>query len=99
VGVSPYVWVLLQVQLYVIQVEAADQDPVTPLTSNVTVYINVIDENDNAPAFSPSSYSALVSEDVMRGELVITVTAFDDDAGRWSTYYYIVMTHSLLTTT
>ena len=72
---------LLQVQLYILHVEATDKDPSKPLMSNVTLYINVIDINDNEPVFSPSSYSPLVSEDVDTGSVVVTVSADDEDAG------------------
>lgn len=72
-----------QVQLYVLQVEATDKDISNPLKSNVTLYINVLDENDNEPVFSPASYSPSISEGVGTGSPVVTVSAFDDDAGRF----------------
>lgn len=75
-----FIW---QVQLYVIQVEASDKDPASPQKSNVTLYINVIDENDNEPVFSPATYSPQISEDAPVGEPVVSVSAFDDDAGQF----------------
>lgn len=68
--------------MYVLQVEATDSDVSAPLMSNITLYVNVVDENDNAPVFTPSSYSAGVSENVSVGTVVVTVTADDADAGK-----------------
>lgn len=66
-----------------IRVEASDKDPLSPQTSTVIIYINVIDENDNEPVFSPASYSPRLSEDAEIGSVVVTVFASDDDAGRF----------------
>ena len=51
-------------------------------TSTVIVYMNVIDKNDNAPVFDPSSYNNEVWENVTIGTSVLTVTASDLDSGK-----------------
>lgn len=51
------------------------------LSGTVTVYINVIDLNDNAPIFDPMSFSNEILEDVPVGASVVTVSATDMDAG------------------
>eukprot|EP00794_Sanderia_malayensis_P020074 gene20074-22044_t len=48
--------------------------------SSVSVIINVLDENDNAPKFTKSIYNAVVSENRKIGSSVITVTAVDLDS-------------------
>ncbi|XP_041711685.2 protocadherin Fat 1a isoform X3 [Coregonus clupeaformis] len=55
------------------------------LSSDVTVTVDVTDLNDNAPAFTESTYKATVSELAPRGHFVTHVQASDvdsSDAGR-----------------
>lgn len=52
-----------------------------PKTGTVTVYMNVIDENDNSPLFDPSSYNVQVPENASVGTSVMQVTATDVDSG------------------
>lgn len=52
------------------------------LSSTVTVYLNVIDLNDNQPTFESSSYSAELLENVTIGSSVLTVSAQDLDSGK-----------------
>lgn len=66
---------------YVLIVGAEDGG-IPPLSSTVTVYVNVDDVNDNAPVFDPSTYSDEVMEDAPRGTSILTVTATDIDSGR-----------------
>lgn len=73
-----------------IQVEASDKDPSTPQKSTVPLYINVIDENDNQPIFSPASYSPQIPEDAQPGEPVVSISAFDDDAGKHESKYLFI---------
>ena len=49
------------------------------LSTNVTVRINVNDENDNAPEFNSSSYKGRVSENATIGVVVARVFASDSD--------------------
>lgn len=49
----------------------------------------VTDINDNAPVFSQPSYSTQVlAKDVKKGDLVLTVSATDQDAGNNSLIAY-----------
>ncbi|XP_038055209.1 protein dachsous-like [Patiria miniata] len=50
-----------------------------PLSSVVAVRVQVLDVNNNAPAFQQDIYSAFVDEDKAIGSLVTTVTAEDED--------------------
>lgn len=57
---------------YYLTVEATDGG--TPSLSDVvTVNINVTDINDNSPVFSQDTYTAVISEDAMLEQSVITV--------------------------
>ena len=68
------------VQSYTLDITAHDRgDP--ELSTTITVVINVINENDNAPVFSPAEYDASVREDRQPGFLVTTVYAQDLDLG------------------
>ncbi|XP_041800735.1 protocadherin alpha-8-like [Chelmon rostratus] len=54
----------------------------TPAKSGtMTIIINVLDSNDNAPTFSQSLYKASVYENVKIGTSIITLNATDLDAG------------------
>lgn len=73
---------IIQVQHYIMTVQA--QDAGKPmLSSTVTVYINVIDENDNAPVFETNSYNVDVYENATVNTVVATVTAIDRDSGKY----------------
>ena len=52
----------------------------TTLSATVTVTLTVVDENDNSPAFSQSSYVANVTENVPIGTTVTQIAATDPDA-------------------
>lgn len=47
----------------------------------VRVYFNVLDVNDNPPAFNASAYSASVSESLPVGSSILAVGASDADDG------------------
>lgn len=51
------------------------------LTGAVRVYFNVLDVNDNPPAFAAPAYTASVSEDLPPGSDVVTLMARDADDG------------------
>ncbi|KAK9507838.1 hypothetical protein O3M35_007612 [Rhynocoris fuscipes] len=70
-----------QVQHYIFVIEAEDHGKPS-LSSTVSVYINVLDVNDNAPLFDPMSYSNEVFENVTVGTSVVRVTATDLDSGK-----------------
>lgn len=48
-------------------------------TSSTTVFINILDINDNAPVFDKHTFHASIREDNATGPHVITVTATDLD--------------------
>lgn len=78
---------------YTLTVEAQDQG-IPPLTSTVTLDINVLDLNDNTPVFPSSSYSVEVSEDASEGSLVLEVSASDKDEGSNSQLVYFLSRES-----
>uniref|UniRef100_A0A8C4XAQ6 Cadherin domain-containing protein n=1 Tax=Erpetoichthys calabaricus TaxID=27687 RepID=A0A8C4XAQ6_ERPCA len=51
-----------------------------PLTNNKTIYLNILDVNDNAPTFSRALYEIPVPENNIPGTLLCSVTAMDPDA-------------------
>nr|CAG4640600.1 EOG090X0007 [Eulimnadia texana] len=63
---------------YEIRVVARDQGS-PPLSSTATVYLQVLDVNDNSPEFYPQQYLASIPEDFAVGKSVVQVTAFDED--------------------
>ncbi len=73
---------IFQVHHYVLTITATDAGP-NPLTGTVTVYMNVLDINDNAPVFDPSSYSDEVWENATMGTSILTVSATDTDSGMY----------------
>ena len=63
------------------------QDGGSPsLSTTVTVYMNVLDVNDNAPVFDPSSYDSEIWENATVGTSVLQVQATDLDSGRYLLY-------------
>jgi protocadherin Fat 4 len=65
-----------------LKVKAADGGNPS-LSSTVTVYMNVIDRNDNAPIFDPVTYSVQIYENVTIGSSIVTVRATDVDSGKY----------------
>ncbi|XP_017783736.1 PREDICTED: cadherin-related tumor suppressor [Nicrophorus vespilloides] len=65
---------------YEIHVVAKDQG-IPSQSSTATVYLNILDINDNSPEFYPQKYIVPVNEDVNTGAVVINVTASDLDEG------------------
>ena len=61
-------------------------DSVNPphrMSSNVTITVNVIDDNDITPSFKQGSYSVAINEDVPAGTLLsaVDIEAEDEDTG------------------
>ena len=66
---------------FTLKVQASDLAP-TPRTSNpISVFISVLDINDNSPQFSETAYSAQLEESSPVATYVITVSAIDRDEG------------------
>ncbi|KAM9622277.1 protocadherin Fat 1 [Trichechus inunguis] len=75
---------------YYLTVEATDGG--TPSLSDVaTVNINVTDINDNTPIFSQDTYTAVVSEDAVLEQPVLTVMADDADGPSNSHIHYSII--------
>uniref|UniRef100_A0A5F7ZKI0 FAT atypical cadherin 1 n=1 Tax=Macaca mulatta TaxID=9544 RepID=A0A5F7ZKI0_MACMU len=75
---------------YYLTIEATDGG--TPSLSDVaTVNVNVTDVNDNAPVFSQDTYTAVVSEDAVLEQSVITVLADDADGPSNSHIHYSII--------
>ncbi|KAK3610573.1 hypothetical protein CHS0354_009013 [Potamilus streckersoni] len=68
---------------YTLLVQAADQGEKIQFSSTATVNIKILDENDNSPQFSQSSYivDVLESLDVTATPVIIRITATDKDEG------------------
>lgn len=65
---------------YEIQVIAKDQG-VPAQSSTATVFLNVLDVNDNSPEFYPQKYFISVPDDVKIGTSLLKITATDLDEG------------------
>ncbi|PFX22302.1 Protocadherin Fat 4 [Stylophora pistillata] len=79
-----------EVEIYILNVSASDQsDP--SLFAYTEVYVNVLDKNDNAPQFNPSSYSMSVSEGSGIHSNIVTVTATDKDFGSNALLTYAIL--------
>jgi hypothetical protein len=75
---------LLQLDLYEFVVESdVTVDNIWSASATATVYVNVLDVNDNAPVFNATSlHVASIVEDAPVGTTVAAVTATDVDAGK-----------------
>ncbi|XP_075902930.1 protocadherin alpha-10-like isoform X10 [Nelusetta ayraudi] len=63
----------------------------TPAKSGtMTVIVNVLDGNDNAPVFSQTLYKASVHENVMTGSTIIMLNATDLDEGQNGQVFYSI---------
>ena len=68
------------------------------LSSTTQIRINILDENDNAPVFDPSKYSASVNENADIGSFILQVKTHDRDLhGNREVYYFFRPTHDLFT--
>ncbi|XP_077997938.1 protocadherin Fat 4-like [Glandiceps talaboti] len=65
---------------YVLTVYAADQG-IPALTSTMDILVNILDINDNAPDFNPSSYTCDIMENTPPGKEFLQVSATDPDEG------------------
>nr|XP_023651622.1 protocadherin Fat 4 [Paramormyrops kingsleyae] len=65
---------------YSLKIIAVDSGLV-PLSSSCMLSISIMDENDNSPSFPKAALSVDVLENMRVGELVVSVTATDSDAG------------------
>ena len=54
---------------------------VRPLSATTTVFIDILDSNDNSPQFSPTSEEVIIDASWPAGKQIYVATAFDKDAG------------------
>ena len=67
---------------YTVVIHASDNDHAGNVKYAIfTVYVSVLDMNDNAPEFSQSLYQVNVGEDAAIGSSVFTFLASDPDGG------------------
>ncbi|XP_019902910.3 cadherin-23 isoform X4 [Esox lucius] len=70
-----------------------------PLTSSTTIYVRIVDENDNAPKFPEEEYVTVLSEGPYTvGATIATVNAIDPDEGLNGTLRYAIARGNLATT-
>ena len=67
--------------------------------SSTTIYVHIVDENDNAPDFPEEEYVTVLSEgpDTV-GATIATVTAIDPDEGLNGTLRYAITHGNLIQT-
>ncbi|XP_060743340.1 protocadherin Fat 3-like [Tachysurus vachellii] len=64
------------------------------LTGTLTIKVNILDVNDNAPVFTKSLYKVSVAEDTTVGTTIISVQARDLDEGLNGEIMYSFMSHT-----
>ncbi|XP_037298244.1 cadherin-related tumor suppressor-like [Manduca sexta] len=69
-----------RISMYEIQVLAKDQG-FPPQSSTATIFLKVLDVNDNNPEFYPQRYIESLNEELAPGSQVLQVNAFDLDEG------------------
>uniref|UniRef100_A0A3B3T688 Cadherin domain-containing protein n=1 Tax=Paramormyrops kingsleyae TaxID=1676925 RepID=A0A3B3T688_9TELE len=74
---------------YNITITATDEG-IPPLSSNITISLQVTDINDNVPVFSKTIYEALISENNTPGQSVLLLKAIDADWNQNARVYYIL---------
>ncbi|XP_067023578.1 protocadherin Fat 4-like isoform X2 [Acropora muricata] len=75
---------------YTLNIRVTDRGS-PPLSSFGTLEIALLDENDNAPVFSLSSYRATVKENTAKGTTFFQVTATDLDSGSNGNITYAIV--------
>ena len=78
---------------YTLFIEAFD-GATPPKTGNMTLYIQILDINDNPPIFTPTSYYVTVNETLAVGSRILQVTASDIDEGMNGAVIYEVRPQS-----
>ncbi|TMS04323.1 Cadherin-23 [Larimichthys crocea] len=76
-----------------------EDDGTPPLSTSTTIYVRIVDENDNAPEFPEEEYVTVLSEgpDTV-GATIATVTAIDPDEGLNGTLRYAIARGNLMQT-
>ncbi|XP_072486661.1 protocadherin gamma-A10 isoform X11 [Notamacropus eugenii] len=68
-----------KISSYNITITAIDQGT-PPLSTDIHIFLQVADTNDNPPTFNQLSYSAYIEENNVRGASIYSVTACDPDS-------------------
>nr|XP_023422448.1 cadherin-23 isoform X5 [Cavia porcellus] len=77
---------------YTLVLEAIDNGPVGKRrTGTATVFVTVLDVNDNRPIFLQSSYEASVPEDIPEGHSIVQLKATDADEGEFGRVWYRIL--------
>ncbi|MCI4376817.1 hypothetical protein PGIGA_G00192640, partial [Pangasianodon gigas] len=77
---------------YILVIEAIDNGPAGDRkTGTATVYVEVLDVNDNRPIFLQNSYETTILENVPRGTSVLQVQATDADQGENGRVLYRIL--------
>ncbi|NXA36649.1 CAD23 protein, partial [Eudromia elegans] len=77
---------------YTLLLEAIDNGPAgNRRTGTATVYVTVLDVNDNRPIFLQSSYEASVPEDIAAASSIVQVEATDADEGANGRVWYRIV--------
>ncbi|XP_077053022.1 cadherin-23 isoform X1 [Siphateles boraxobius] len=85
-------------QYYTLTVTVED-DGTPPLSASTTVWVRIIDENDNAPEFPEEEYvTELIEGPNTVGAIIATVTAIDPDEGLNGTIRYAISRGNLAQT-
>ncbi|XP_028322008.1 protocadherin alpha-C2-like isoform X2 [Gouania willdenowi] len=69
-----------------------------PLSENETISLQILDVNDNAPAFSQSFYTIHVVENNLPGALLTSLSAFDPDLNENQYLVYFIMEKEIVNT-
>nr|XP_042122355.1 cadherin-23 isoform X1 [Peromyscus maniculatus bairdii] len=77
---------------YTLVLEAIDNGPVGKRrTGTATVFVTVLDVNDNRPIFLQSSYETSVPEDIPEGHSIVQLKATDADEGEFGRVWYRIL--------
>ncbi|XP_062957725.1 cadherin-23 isoform X1 [Cynocephalus volans] len=77
---------------YTLILEAIDNGPVGKRrTGTATVFVTVLDVNDNRPIFLQSSYEANVPENIPEGHSIVQLKATDADEGEFGRVWYRIL--------
>jgi protocadherin Fat 4 len=77
-------------QIY-LEIYAVDVNSKTPKSTSVSVYLTILDQNDNIPTFTEYSYTDDISENAKIGSNILTVEARDGDEGQNGSIVYRIV--------
>ena len=78
---------------YMLNITACDQGQPQKCTS-ILCQVIVLDQNDNSPVFSKSSFSFFFPENTRKGTPVVTLNASDSDSGSYGHVTYLLDTET-----